>query len=168
MTAINVNGLKFSFPPNWKTVKIDDWSFYRKQFMPIRDKIKAVDLIAIAPDGTTWFIEAKDYRRHSREDSIDLGAVIVDKLFNTLAAILPAKVNANDPTEREFAREILRATRLKVVFHLEQPARPSRLHPRAFNPADIQQKLRKRLKAIDAHPLVVEKAEMRSLAWSVQ
>lgn len=168
MTALDVDGLAFSFPKAWVTSKYDEWSFYRNQFSKIRDGLKAVDLIARDPDDTVWLIEVKDYRRHRRTKTIDLGSEIQHKVLDTLAALLPAKANANSSDESAFAGQAVRAKRIRVVLHLEQPRKHSFLFPRAINPAGVEQKLKVLLKPIDAHPLVVEKAEMRSLAWSVQ
>jgi hypothetical protein len=168
VTAVAVDGLSFDFPAKWSASKYDEWSFYRNQFGKMRGGIKAVDLVAIDPSETVWLIEVKDYRVHQRTKPIDLGAEVQHKVFDTLAALLPAKVNANDSTESGFARDVLRARKLRVVLHLEQPAKHSFFRPRAINPADIEEKLKVLLKPIDAHPIVAEKAEMRSLAWSVQ
>ncbi|MCI5151076.1 MAG: hypothetical protein D3916_17125 [Candidatus Electrothrix sp. MAN1_4] len=67
------------------------------------------------------------------------------------------------------AHEAVTANRFRVVLHLEQPVKHSKLFPRAIDPADIQQKLRKLVKAIDPHPLVIEKAiGLDRVPWSVQ
>ena len=65
------------------------------------------------------------------------------------------------------AKALLGARQYRVVLHLEQPLKHSRLRPRAINPADIQQKLRQLIKPIDAHPIVVERSDMNSLVWKV-
>jgi hypothetical protein len=77
-------------------------------------------------------------------------------------------VNASDADEKAFARKALRSPRLRVVLHLEQPARPSTLFPRAIDPANVQTRLKQFVKAIDPHPLVLETAAMHGVAWSVQ
>ena len=74
----------------------------------------------------------------------------------------------SDKTQ-QLAYEAVTADCLRVVLHLEQPAKHSKLFPRAIDPADIQQKLRKLVKAIDPHPLVTEKATCPDrVPWSVQ
>lgn len=168
MTAIDVDGLSFKFPKNWVVSKYDEWSFYRNQFEKMRNGIKAMDLVAIDPDKTAWLIEVKDYRTAQRTKPIEIDAEVHQKVFDTLAALLPAKVNANDSNEQATARCLLGSKKLRVVLHLEQPKKHSFLRPLAINPADVEKKLRRILKPIDAHPLVVEMGNMRALHWSVQ
>lgn len=131
------------------------------------DGIKSLDLLAIDPDKTVWLIEVKDYRVNSRTKPSDLGEEIARKVFDTLAAIIPAKIYATDPNEQQLARAISASRKLRVVLHLEQPEKHSKLRPRAINPADVQQKIRQLLKAVDAHPLVVDMRSMRGLEWDV-
>lgn len=167
MTRIDVDGLTFDFPTGWRASKYDEWSFYRNQFARMRGAIKAVDLIA--DDGATaWFIEVKDYRTHARTKPTELGLEVHQKVFDTLAALLPASANANDADERAFARGALRLRKLRVVLHVEQPVKHSKLFPRPIDPANLKQKLRRLLKAIDAHPFVAERTRMGSLGWTVR
>lgn len=167
MLELAVENLTFRFPAGWKAHKYDDWVFYRCQFSRMRDGIKAVDLLALGA-GIAWIIEVKDYRIHQRTKPSEVSNEVAAKVFDTLAALLPAKLNANDASEKQMATATLRATRLRVVLHLEQPRKHSTLRPRAINPADIQQKLRRLLKPIDAHPFVAEANRMGSLPWSVK
>ena len=166
MTVLHVDGLKFDFPAAWSACKYDDWNFYRNQFLRIRPGIKAVDLIVLSP-GTAWMIEVKDYRVHRRTKAVDIHEEFADKVMHTLSSLLPAKVNANDKSERDFAAKTLRASRVRLVLHLEQPAKHSKLFPRAIDPANVRLKLRQKLKAIDPHPIVAETGRMHGLDWSV-
>jgi hypothetical protein len=167
MQNLVVDTLTFTFPDDWHIGKPDDWAFYRNRFSRMWQNIKSLDLLAAAPDRTTWLIEAKDYRRQARTKPSCLGDEIAHKVFDTLASLLPAKVNADDAVERDLARATCRANCLRVVFHLEQPAKHSKLFPRAIDPVNVQMKLRQLLKPIDAHPLVVEMQRMHGLAWTV-
>lgn len=164
---LNVDGLLFDFPDDWQVGKYDDWSFYRNQFSRMWNGIKSLDLLAIDSDKTAWLIEVKDYRVNSRTKPSDLGEEIAHKAFDTLAAIIPAKIHATDPNEKRLSRAVSASSKLRVVLHLEQPEKHSKLRPRAINPADVQQKIRQLLKPVDAHPLVVEMKEMRNLEWNV-
>jgi hypothetical protein len=128
--------------------------------------IKSLDLLAINPEKVVWLIEVKDYRLYQRTKPSELSEEIGKKVFDTLAALLPAKVNA-DAGEAAIAKRMLGANRLHVVLHLEQPAKHSKLRPRAINPADVTMKLRQILKPIDAHPKISEMANMGNLLWSV-
>ncbi|WP_437826262.1 hypothetical protein [Sorangium sp. So ce1153] len=168
MPTVAVDGLDFDFPSTWRASKYDDWQFYRKQFSAMRDGIKSVDLLAVDPDRTAWLIEVKDYRAHERTKPSELDDEVARKVFDTLAAMLPAKINASDAEEAKMATAVLGARKLRVVLHLEQPRKHSTLRPRAINPADVQQALRRLLKPIDAHPVVAETGRMGSLGWRVR
>jgi hypothetical protein len=166
MMDIHVDGLTFTFPPSWKASKYDEWAFYRNQLSKMWPGIKAVDLIAIEGQ-VIWFIEVKDYRQQRRTKPIDLAEEVVQKVFCTLAAILPAKSNASDSLERYFAKEVSKGKRLHIILHLEQPTKTSKLFPRAIDPSKVQLKLRGMVKPIDPHPKVVESTQMQGLAWTV-
>ncbi|TAK62540.1 hypothetical protein [Methylobacter sp.] len=167
MQRFNVDGLNFDFPDNWQVSKYDDWSFYRNQFSRMWNGIKSLDLLAIDLDKTAWLIEVKDYRVNSRTKPSDLSEEVAHKVFDTLAAIIPAKIHATNPDEKQLAHAVSASRKLRVVLHLEQPAKHSKLFPRAINPADVQQKIRQLLKAVDAHSLVVDMVSMRGLDWNV-
>ncbi|NMA28032.1 MAG: hypothetical protein GX934_09730 [Burkholderiales bacterium] len=167
MPSLQEGNLRMDFPPGWDPQKYDDWAFYRQQFSRSRDGMKAVDVLAWQPDSrTAWLVELKDYRLHPRTKGSPIHREVADKVLDTLAALLPAAVHANDETERAFARKILKAKSLRVVLHLEQPKQPSKLFPRALDPADVQQKLCQVLRPVDPHPRVVEKTRMGDLAWN--
>lgn len=167
MQRLLVDGINFDFPDDWHVSKYDDWSFYRNRFSRMWSGIKSLDLLAIGPEKTAWLIEVKDYRVHQRTKPIDIADEVAHKIFDTLAALLPTKVNADDATEKSIAHEINKATRLRVILHLEEPAKHSKRFPRAINPANVRQKLRQLLKPIDAHPVVAESARMGTLEWRV-
>lgn len=164
--TIQVDSLIFTFPDSWKVCKYDEWAFYRHQFSKMSPGIKAVDLLAIESQ-VIWLIEAKDYRQHPRTKTIDLADEVVQKVLYTLAAMLPAKIHASDISESNFAGEILKGQQLRVVLHLEQPVKTSKLFPRAIDPSKVQLKLRSLIKPIDPHPKVVESNQMQRLQWTV-
>jgi len=167
MSTIAVGALSFTFDDDWQVSKYDDWSFYRKRFQRVRSEVKAIDILAIASDRTTWFIEVKDYRRHPRTKPINLADEVAHKVFDTLAALLPAGVNGDVHSETAIAKAALNGRALRVVLHLEQPATHSKLFPRAIDPANVLMKLKQLVKPIDPHPLVVETSHMASLTWTV-
>ena len=168
MTRISVDGIDSVFPDGWTPSKYDEWSFYRRQFVKVRDGIKAIDILAVDPDGSAWLIEVKDYRLHPRTKPSELSDEVAQKVLDTLAALLPAHLNATMPDEQHLAGRVLRTRRLRVVLHLEQPKKHSPLRPRAINPADVQQSLRLRLKPIDAHAVVTERDAMDSVPWQIE
>ena len=167
MPSLTEGQLIFQFPDDWKATKLDDWSFYRNQFQSVCGGAKAVDLVAVEPRTCFWKIEVKDYRRHRRTKTIDLAEEVAVKVRDSLAALVAARANANDRDERELAAAALRCRRLRVVLHLEQPAKQSKLFPRAIDPAAVQQRLKQLIKAIDPHPLVLETGRLGEVAWTV-
>lgn len=157
--------LTFTFPSN--ASKYDEWSHYRNQFISTCQGAKAVDLVFVA-DGTSWLIEVKDYRAHSRTKPIDLADEIAIKVRDTLAGLLSAKWNANDADERRYARQLTGASKVRVVCHIEQPAKHSRLRPQAIEPDKVAQKLKSLLKAIDPHPMVMDHRDTAGcVSWTV-
>ncbi|MEM9217939.1 MAG: hypothetical protein AAGD25_26810 [Cyanobacteria bacterium P01_F01_bin.150] len=165
---IDVDGLTFTFPDTWQITKYDDWAFYRKHFLKIRSGIKSVDLIVLDDDQTVRLVEVKDYRQQQRQKQIELAEEMVQKVLDTLAAMLPAKVNASNQEEKDFAQKVVKNKNIRVVLHLDQPGRQSRLFPRKFDLSREQLKLRTKLKAIDPHPKVVESSNMQNLVWTVK
>ncbi len=167
MSAVTEGQLQFTFPEMWKVSTFDKWSFYINQFQNVCGGTKAIDILALdAP--CCWLIEIKDYRQYSRTKSIDLAEEIATKVRDSLAALVAASINANNDIEKSLAMAAIRCTRLRVVLHLEQPAKHSKLYPRAIAPANVQLRLRQLLKAIDPHPLVLEKNRMDGVKWTVQ
>ena len=168
-TTITEGGLAFNFPDGWDATKYDNWAYYRNQFQNTCDS-KAVDILALEPGGgtTLWIIEIKDYRRNRRTQDISIWGEVSQKVRDTLAGILAAGVRASDDGEKRFAGKCRRARRLRIVLHLEQPSKTSRLFPRAFNPVGVQSKLKTCIKAIDPHPRVLDRSGNSSaVGWTV-
>lgn len=156
MSVIREGVLQFNFGAGSQASKYDDWAFYRNQFQNgcYRDN-KAVDLLCHSGNAA-WLIEVKDYRQHARTKVVDLADEIAIKVRDTLAGLLAAQVRANDSDEKGCARAILRKKTVRIVCHIEQPAKASRLRPRVIEPDKLQLKLRSLLKAIDPHPMVMD------------
>lgn len=163
MTSLDIDGLMFTFPHGWEVSKYDEWSFYRNQFSKQQSNIKAVDALAISPSRTAFMIEVKDYRHPDTEKPSELPQAIANKVLHTLAALLPAKLNANDQDERQLAAAILTCNSLRIFAHIEQPAR----HMPVIDPADLKQKLRKLLRAVDPHLEIASMKNMRGAGWVV-
>jgi hypothetical protein len=191
VTQITEDALTFTFPGGWTASKADDWSFYRNQFERYFDGIrlackkcnaevrchkcktaktigaKAVDILAIDSKPVAWLIEIKDYRQHRRTKAIDLADEVAVKVRDSLAMFSAASKNANQPSEKTAAAAVGSSSAIRVVLHLEQVQKPSKLFPRAINPANVQQRLRRLIRFVDPHPLVVEKNAMGGAAWAV-
>ena len=162
-TTLQVETLTFKFPAGWCTSKYDDWSFYRQQFSRQSNGIQAVDVLAREPNDTAYLIEVKDYRHPDTEKPSQLPQAIANKVLMPLAAMLPAKLNANDPSERAMAKAVLTSHKLRAVAHIAL----ARAHHPAVDLADLKQKLAQLLRAVDAHPKVVSRNHMPSLGWAV-
>lgn len=159
-----VENLTFTFPDGWEAEKFDDWNYYRLHFSRQMNGLKAVDLLAKGPDGIAYLIEVKDYRHPNTIKPTALPDAIACKVLMSLAALLPAKFHANDLVEKALAASILDCNDIKVIAHLELP----NAHRPVIDPADIRQKLKQRLAAVDRHVKVVSMKNMGGLAWSVQ
>lgn len=162
--------LAFTFVPEAIADHYDRWSFYRNQFQNgCAQDNKAVDLVCRFRQ-ETWLIEVKDYRHHARTKVIDLADEIAAKVRDTLAGLVAARCNANEAKERDLARQLLSARKIRVVLHLEQPVTKSRLYPRGIiEPDKLTQKLRSKLKALDPHPKVASTQKPAlGVPWSVQ
>lgn len=166
--VIEEGRLTFRFPDAALASKYDDWAHYRQQFNPAFGGTKAVDLV-FADERIGWLIEIKDYREHRRTKTIDLADEVAIKVRDTLAGLVSAKLHGNDPDERKVARAMLRSRALRVVLHLEQPEKHSKLRPRAIDPAAVLKKLKGLLKAIDPHPCVVDQRTLKAeMKWEVE
>jgi hypothetical protein len=90
------------------------------------------------------------------------------KVRDTLAGLAAAKSNANNQSERACARKALKKNRLRVVLHLEQPRKPSKLFPQAVDPSKLIMKLKQVLKAVDPHPVIVDQTCLKpDMHWQV-
>jgi hypothetical protein len=169
MITIKEGSLLFTFKSSCYASKYDDWVFYKKQFQKVcklNQGIKAVDILAYYDD-TLWFIEIKDYRQNTRTKTIDLADEVAKKVFDSLSGLIAAQCNANDSLEKNFAKVALNMSTLKVVLHLEQPRKNSKLFPKAIDEASVLSKLKVQLKAIDPHPKILDKSTTSSKPWSV-
>ena len=168
-TEIWEGSLAFSFPDGCTATKYDEWAFYRRQFQSVAGGSKAVDLLCLTDD-VAWLIEVKDYRQHRRTKPSCLSAEVAAKVRDTLSGLAATGANANERCEQAMARQALATKRRwRVVLHLEQPAPPSRLRESAVDPAHLKQALKRALKAIDAHPAVVDRGRPPAGApWTVQ
>ncbi len=160
--------LACDFPDDWHVTKYDDWPFYQNQFRNCCKGCKGMDFLGFEPSaGTLWMVELKDYRQFQRtkDDKISLWDEVAVKARDTLAGLFAAKVEVGC-NDHGFALLSFSATKLRVVLHLEQPRTHSKLFPRVYNLADVQQKLKQIVKPIDAHPRVVELLNMDHVPWT--
>lgn len=167
MRQFHEGRLTFTFPDPLEAAQYDSWAFYRNQFNSAFGGTKAIDFICIDND-KTWLIEVKDYRANRRTKAIDLADEVALKVRDTLAGLAAAKSNANNQSERACARKALKKNRLRVVLHLEQPRKPSKLFPQAVDPSKLVMKLKQVLKAVDPHPVIVDQTCLKpDMHWQV-
>ncbi len=165
---IREDRLTFRFPADAVASKYDEWMHYRKQFNGAFGGTKAVDILYVE-DFTGWLIEIKDYRIDCAISATELADVVALKVRDTLAGLVSAKLNAADIDERRVAKMLLGCRRLRVVLHIEQPEKHSKLRPQAIDLAAVLQKLKRLLKAIDPHPSVVHQHILKAtMTWSVE
>lgn len=163
---IEVERLTFHFPDTWFVIKFDDTKFYRQQFSRMWQPIKSVDLVAVSNARAAFLIEVKDYRVTVDAGPSELPQIVAQKVFDTLAAQVPCRINANEELEQLVASKVCRCESLSVVLHLEEPTRHTGLF-RPYNVANLQMKLRQLLRPIHAHPQVLSMARMGAASWSV-
>lgn len=159
--------LTFSFADGCNATAYDRWAFVRNQYQSVCGSTKAVDFLCIN-GGVLWVIEVKDYRLPRTPKPSNLSMMVARKVRDSIAGLVAAQCNANDPHEQQFAQSALRATQLRVVLHVEQPQKVSKLFPRAVDPGDLKSKIKKLLKAIDAHPEIVDQNSLKAnMNWTV-
>jgi len=169
MTRLVEGQLEHTFSAGWTASKYDDWPFCRDHFVSACGGNTAVDFVALDPEAATlWLIELKDYRRHRRTKRISLQEEIAVKVRDSLAGLFAAAKHHADHAHAAEARRSLAARRIRVVLHLEQPEQTSKLFPRRYAPADVQQKLKLLVRAIDPHPVVTELGATPTLPWTVR
>lgn len=168
MPTIIVDRFVFDLPAGWTVLKYDDCTYYREHFNGLASS-KALDLLALAPQQSElWMVEIKDYRGHRRANPENLFTDVARKVRDTLAGLAAARVAANDPQSLTFAADAMRAHRFRCVLLLEQPQKPSKLFPQVIDPATASTKLRRALRAVDAHPLFGNAAALsKKTGWNV-
>lgn len=166
MPRVKEGRLSFKFPSDWEVTKLDEWTFYRAQFAGCCGGAKAVDILAIHRK-TAWLIEVKDYRIYPRTKIVELPMEVAVKVRDSLSLLVAASLpHNNHAEERRLARQALRVDTVRVVLHIEQPQTPSKLRPQVVNPADLKQKLKQLLRAIDPHPKVVGMTGKVNVPWN--
>jgi hypothetical protein len=169
MLRVVEGSITFDFPNGFVVQKLDDTTFYKKHFQSFAQGSKAVDFLAFDPqESELWFLEVKDYRVHRRIKTIDLFDEIVQKVLSSLACLLAMRANAVIPAEQNFAELATKNLQLKVVLHLEQPVKPSKLFPQVVDPSNVRMKLRQKVRAVDNKAEFSSIAFCRNVPWSAQ
>lgn len=192
MPIIIEEGLEFTFTKEWEASQFDRWSFYRGQFARFGDceivcskegcrgvarcgvcntkRIagnRGVDILAIGPKSVCWLIEIKDYRKTRVTNFTSLADEVALKVRDTLSCLVAAHLNANHEAEKTRAEQALGCSSMRVVLHLEVPPINRTLSPANTQRANVQQRLRQLVKAVDARARVVSIDDFAEDAWTV-
>lgn len=161
------SNLRWTFPDGWKVIKYDDSTWYRKHFQACADS-KAVDFIVVG-SAEAWLVEVKDFTRTPpTPHKAQLWEAVTQKVRDSLAGALAGAWRA-EPHEREVFRALMAATTIRVVLHLERPKHVSGPFSKLPDAADLRDKLRKTLRAVDTKVLVRDSSTTHpSVPWTVE
>ena len=165
--------LRFEFPDDWLIVRPDMCSFYVDHFQSLAGGCKEMDFLCFERvSRTLWLIEVKDYGWFGRTKTLDLVLEVAEKVRDSLA-LLPASVIDVNSTAVEgrcmgqFWRQVRTFTSIRIVLHCEIPASPSKLHPGVKDYANLQNKLRQTVRAVDPHAKVSSIGHRNAVVWAV-
>ncbi len=177
MATLKIDNLYFNFQKAIAAEKYDDWIHYRTVWNKHGNQ-KAVDVVAMrrqANPAAVYLIEAKDFRQLTGEPNrlhvAGLAEDVLKKVQGTLAGLAHAADFATADTEREHAARAMNARTRRVVLHVEpydRNGRYTRLFPANF-PANVFQKLKQLVRAVDSNPLLVNMSNCArlNLPWTV-
>lgn len=153
--CIQEGNLVFEFPTP-DVLKYDQSNFYRKHFINECSKDNAAVDFLYCRNKISWLVEVKDYRYYPRENPSDLAEDVARKVRDTLAGVAAARLAVTDTATQAMAERFLKGNHYRVVLHLEQTKHPSKLNPMLYKPADLLDKLKRLVRAVDVHPKVVD------------
>jgi hypothetical protein len=154
-TSFQESNVAWVFQDDCNVVQYDESSWYRRHFNGCADSA-AVDFVAVHGE-TVWLIEIKDFTTSPPDrQKGPLWQIVTAKVRDTLAGVVAGAANAGNADEQVLFREATARTQLRVVFHCERPTNPRQLFSGMPDAADLQDKLRQALRAVDAHVRVVD------------
>ena len=168
--VVRENPVRLTFKDGCQVEKYDEWCFFRDAFRHTAGGSRGVDVLCLR-DGTCWLIEVKQRARIVGENYggkiLDLIGDVARQVRDTLAGLAAARTRA-EGTEREFARRALIAENWRVVLHLEQKDRTSRLRPEPYALSSVRSALRKpdSAGAVDPNAQVVNSATPAVGPWT--
>ena len=168
MCKIIEGKLEFIFPDGWQALKLDETEFYRKHFQNFAAS-KCVDIASFQAIGCElWLIEVKDYRINRRTKTLDLFDELALKVRDSLALLFLAK-SKPEISSFNFAQKAADKPKIRVVLHLEQTAKPSKLYPHIVERDNARRKLAQTVRVVDPHPLFCEMSAMpHDCPWVVE
>ncbi len=164
--AFQEGRLRFEFPACWWVLRPGEASFYKKHFQRFCGGSKETDFVLKSDDGEWYLLEVKDYTTDRRTKPLDLVEELSIKVRDTLSLLMAGA--ANDPTESNgvgaFCRSGGMPSKIRVVLHLEQPSKSSRMFPGVALEANLLTKLKKSFRCVDSHPRVVS-TDSSNVPW---
>lgn len=149
--------IRFEFPDAWKVLRPEKASYYTRHFQNFAGGCKEMDFILFEPaNRVLWLLEVKDYTTNRRLKAQCVFEEIAEKVRDSLALLLAGSVR-DDPSNggvRSFMDFCAIPNDIKIVLHLEQPSKPSKMFPGVKIDADATQKLRAKVRAVDPHARV--------------
>ncbi|MEY4243342.1 MAG: hypothetical protein RLZZ245_927 [Verrucomicrobiota bacterium] len=150
--AYQEDRIRFEFPDGWEVLRPEKASYYTRRFQSFAGGCKEMDFILFDPvNRVLWFLEVKDYTTNPRIKKQCVFEEIAEKIRDSLALLLAGSVR-EDPSNggvRSFMDVCAIPNAIKIVLHLEQPLKPSKMFPGVKIEADATQKLRAKVKAVD-------------------
>lgn len=166
-TKFHESNIDWVFEDGWTVFKYDETTWYRKCFQACAGS-SGVDFVAFQDHGTIgWLIEVKDFTKEPPVRSKDLVDIMTKKARDTLSGLVAGSINANTQEEKDVFARVFTTRQLRVAFHCERPTRKSKLFKRLPEPADLKQKLRKSLRAIDKRVVVLDcTSDFSAVPWT--
>lgn len=144
--------IRLEFPDGWKVLRPAKGAYYKRHFQTFAGGCKEMDFILFEPvSRVLWLLEVKDYKTNRRVKPQCVFEEIAEKVRDSLALLLASSVR-DDPSicgVRSFMDVCAIPNEIKVVLHLEQPSKPSKMFPGVKIDADATQKLRAKVRAVD-------------------
>ncbi len=159
--------VEFKFPDTWQVLRPEDASYYKRHFQNFADGCKEMDFILFDPaDSVLWLLEVKDYTTNPRTKTQCVLQEVAEKSRDSLALLYAGAIcdNAQPPCVAQLAKDTWIPSKVRVILHIDQPNKPSKLFPGAPMAANAAQVLRSKVKAVDPHALVTS-CKGSSLGW---
>lgn len=159
--------IQFGFPDDWLVCRPEKCSYYTKHFQRLAGS-KEMDFILFEPDEKRlWLLEVKDYTTNKRSKQGDLFDEIAIKSRDSMALLLAGAVkdDVSNHGIGQFMATCLIPRSIRVILHLEQPSKPSKLFPGVKFKADASQMLRMKVGCLDSHATVVS-TEDSHVPWT--
>jgi len=153
----------FEFPDHWEALLYDEPNgFYRRVFKQFADS-KSIDIAALGSDGTLWLIEVKDYRVHRRAKKQSVYDELQKKVRDTLACMFFGAIK-----KCSFEVRASQCRRIKVVLHLEQREKRSKLHQPVNDRRNGTLKLKQAFRQFGLDAILCDQANIpNQCAWRV-